>query len=188
MTALPVAAVRSSEGPGVVARGRDIGRTVPRTPVLPHTRPHRLRRRDAVGPYPPAMSSSSSSPLAVLSELPLTKDQARTALVSLRLGLAAATWLAPRTTLRVFGIDPVLNPAAPFLLRLFGTRDAWLAVEVLAADDPDPILRSHVAVDVADAGAALMASGGRQMPRRAAFAAALVAGTAAVLGYLASED
>ena len=130
----------------------------------------------------------STPALTRLSELPITKDQARTALVSIRLGLAAATWVAPRVTARLFGVDPVANPASPYLLRLFGTRDAWLAVEVLSAESPEALLASHVAIDVADTGAALMALGGGHLPKRAAVSAGVVAAVASVLGLIASQE
>lgn len=120
--------------------------------------------------------------------LGITKGQARNALVGLRLTLAAGTWVAPNLVQRVFGLDPQDNPAAPYLLRLFGTRDGWMAVEVLSAGDQDAVLQSQIAVDVADAGAALIALGRPGMPKRAAVLAAAVAGAAAVLGFIASAE
>ena len=118
----------------------------------------------------------------------LSREQARTAVVTIRGGFAAGTWLAPTLSGALFGISRKENPAGPYLGRLFGVREAALAAEVLlAAEAARPaILRRHAAVDLADALAGYLA--GRQgylKPRAAILATAAALGTAG-LGLWAS--
>jgi hypothetical protein len=80
-------------------------------------------------------------------------DVTTTVLVGIRFGFAAATWVAPRKTARLFGIDVDENPMAPYLGRLFGSRDGWMGAEVLLARGGDArrqLVRRHMAVEVAD--------------------------------------
>jgi len=105
-------------------------------------------------------------------------------LVGGRLVVGGGALVAPRTTGRLFGIDPDANPAAAFVGRLFGVRALLMAVLAASADglDQERQLRAGVAVDLIDAVAALAAGRRRQLgllPATAAFAAAV---TAAALG------
>ena len=109
-------------------------------------------------------------------------------LVGLRAALAAGAFLAPQTLQRVLGIDPLLNPAAPYLLRLFGARDGYLAYDVLTSDDPYATARRHVVIDGLDTVAALAALAKGSLPTRAALSAAGVAGLATWIGWRVSAD
>lgn len=119
----------------------------------------------------------------------LGKDQARTALLAGRIGIAASTWLVPGLVGRLVGASPARNPGAPYLARLFGTRDAWLAVEVLRADgaERDALLAGHVWIDAADAVAALVALRRRSLPVPGALVAAGTAAFAVALGWRAAR-
>jgi hypothetical protein len=84
------------------------------------------------------------------------KDQA-TSLAVARIVVGAAAWVAPERSLRASLLDGA--PQSTFLLRLFGARDAALgAITLLAAPSARPtLLKVGMAVDGADAAAAVMA-------------------------------
>ena len=84
------------------------------------------------------------------------KDQA-TSLAVARIVIGTAAWIAPEKSLRAGSLDTA--PQSPFLLRLFGVRDAALgAVTLMAAPSAKPaLLKLGLVVDGADAAAALMA-------------------------------
>ena len=138
----------------------------------------------------PFLTSSRRSAPARLPGLSITPDQARTALVSLRLGIAAGSLAAPKLTGRLFGIDAEANPAAPYLARLFGVRDGWLAVEVLAADREQGkrLLRRGVWIDATDVLSAIAAGARKQLPAGAAVMVGGTAALAAALGVVAGRD
>jgi hypothetical protein len=120
----------------------------------------------------------------------VTPEHARTALVTLRLAIAAGSLAAPKATGRLFGIDAEQNPAAPYLARLFGVRDGWLAAEVLAADGPDQqrLLRRGAWVDATDVASAVAAGAGRQLPARSAVMVGATAAVAVLLGLRAAGE
>jgi hypothetical protein len=101
------------------------------------------------------------------------------ALVGVRSGLAAATLLAPRLTVRVFGVDPAHQPAVVYMARLFGVRDACLALGLARLDavgDPRAFLRLNLLVDLTDATAGLAAAVRRELsPRTVAMVTAVAA-------------
>ena len=139
----------------------------------------------------PFLRSPRSAPAVSVGGVGITADQARTALVSLRLGISAGSLLAPRLSGRLFGIDPDANPAAPYLGRLFGVRDGYLAVEVLLADDADErrrLLRRGVWIDSIDVVSGLTAGARKQLPPAAAVLVTGTAALAAALGHLASRE
>ena len=118
--------------------------------------------------------SNGSTSLGALAGL----DTATKALLGLRLGFAASTWVAPRKTGRLFGIDADENHVAPYLGRLFGSRDAWMAAEVVLAADNGArrqLLTRHTAVDAADLVATIFGWLAGYLTGRAAAATALVA-------------
>ncbi len=84
------------------------------------------------------------------------KDQA-TSLAVARIVIGSAAWLAPQTSLRASLLDNA--PQSSFLLRLFGVRDAALgAITLMATPAARPaLLKVGIAVDGADAAAALAA-------------------------------
>ena len=84
------------------------------------------------------------------------KDQSASLAVA-RIVIGAAAWVAPERSLRAGMLDA--DPQSPFLLRLFGVRDAALGVATLMAPPSakPALLKVGMAVDGADAGAALLA-------------------------------
>ena len=118
--------------------------------------------------------SNGSTSLGALAGL----DTATKALLGLRLGFAASTWVAPRKTVCLFGIDADENPVVPYVGRLFGSREAWMAAEVVLATDNGArrqLLTRHTAVDAADLVATIFGWRAGYLTGRAAAATALVA-------------
>lgn len=119
---------------------------------------------------------------------PLT---ARKTIAGLRAGIGVGSLLAPRVTAKFFGIDADENPAAPYLARLFGARELYLASPFLMPApglDEQELASRAVPVDAADTVAALAAGLKGYLPWRAAFPAAAVAGFATYLGSIAAQQ
>lgn len=124
----------------------------------------------------------------------MTAPPAALALGSARTAVGVGTWLAPRRSLRTFGLGPATaGPAAAtgsvdVVSRLFGVRDLALGVAVL---QPDPALRRAalrigLAVDAVDAVASVL--GARAgAPRRSLVGVAAGALGFVVLGALAER-
>jgi|SRR5947209_8433241 len=76
-------------------------------------------------------------------------------MVAIRMGIGVGAWLIPRFAGRLFGLDVAGNPQAPYLARLFGVRDAALAIGTLTSDGDSQLqwLRAGLGCDVADAAA-----------------------------------
>jgi hypothetical protein len=126
----------------------------------------------------------------------MNADSSVKALAALRVVIGVAAWLAPRQSGKGFGLDPAANPQAPYLGRLFGARDVALGIGTLQAtgEARKQWLRIGVAVDAADAAAALAAGRGGYLPPVAAglvFAPAIAAvalGVAALGGADAAPE
>lgn len=101
-----------------------------------------------------------------------------------RIAIGTAAWAAPEVSLRAGMLDATA-PQSPFMLRLFGAREAALgAITLLAKPEHKPaLLRLGLAVDAADAAAAAhgLQRGQLQPPTGLTFAGAA---TAAVLAGL----
>jgi hypothetical protein len=113
-----------------------------------------------------------------------------TQLGALRASIGVGAWAAPDTTGKLFGLDPVGNPQASYLARLFGVRDIALAAGTLSTEGASQKLwlQLGIACDVADAAAGLLARRKGVLP---AWSAILVTGTAvsaAVMGVLALRE
>src|SRR3954454_22670767 len=91
----------------------------------------------------------------------------------LRAWIGRSAWLAPNFTGKLFGLDPVSNPQAAFLARLFGARDAALAAGTLgtAGDARAQWLRLVLPCALADAAAAYLAGRNGTIPKHAAIMA-----------------
>jgi Domain of unknown function (DUF4267) len=96
----------------------------------------------------------------------MNADSSVKALAALRVVIGAVAWLAPRQSGKGFGLDPDANPQAPYLGRLFGARDVALGVGTLQAEGEAQRqwLQLGVAVDAADAIAALAAGRAGYLP------------------------
>lgn len=107
--------------------------------------------------------------------------QARRSLAAIRAVLGLSSIVAPRVVGRIFGIDADANPAAPYLARLFGARELYMAAPFLMPApglDEQELASRAVPVDAADSVAALVAGLRGYLPWRAA----LPAGAAAAVG------
>ena len=60
------------------------------------------------------------------------------ALSGLRAAVGVGAWATPNVSGRLFGLDPVSNPQASYVGRLFGARDL-----ALAAGTPDDLALEH---------------------------------------------
>ena len=100
-------------------------------------------------------------------------DQLTQGLIGGRAAIGTGAFLVPGLTGRLFGLNPAANPQAPFLSRLFASRDIALAAGLAASSDSDRArwLWAGIACDVADAVAAILARRGGQMTR---FSSALI--------------
>jgi hypothetical protein len=89
----------------------------------------------------------------------MQNDSAVKTLSGIRFAVGLAAWVAPRLSGKGLGLNPHANPQAPYLGRLFGARDVALAVGTVQAEGEarQQWLRIGVAVDVADALAAIAA-------------------------------
>ena len=87
--------------------------------------------------------------------------RATTILVGIRLAVGAASWVSPTATGKLFGLDTVANPQAPYLARLFGARDVALGWGVIASEGSarEKWVIAGIGCDVADALAGI--AGGR---------------------------
>jgi hypothetical protein len=114
-------------------------------------------------------------------------DYARVTLAGIRLFNGVAALLVPATLARQLGVDPEANPAAIYVLRLFGARTVLIGVQLLLRDGE---LRAHSlrvapAIHALDAAAALLAGNREQLPRRAATTAAIISTINTVLAIIA---
>lgn len=116
---------------------------------------------------------------------------ARRTLAQVRLAVGVGALVAPRVTGKLFGIDPAANPAAPYLARLFGARELFMAAPFLMPApglDEAELASRAVPVDAADAAAALVAGLRGYLPWRAAIPATLAGALGTWLGSQAAQN
>lgn len=121
----------------------------------------------------------------------ITSAQARNALVGVRGTIGVLALLFPRFAGRLFGIDPDENPAVPYVARLFGARELFMAAPFLdesMEDVQDYALRAGVAVDSADVVAGLFAGARGYLGKRATLMVTSTAAVAALLGLKALDE
>jgi len=115
---------------------------------------------------------------------------ARRTLAQARLVAGIGALVAPRVAARVMGIDPDANPATPYLARLFGAREVYMAAPFLmpvpGLDEAELASRA-VPVDAADAVASLLAGLRGHLPWRAAIPATLAGAAGTWLGTVAAR-
>lgn len=109
--------------------------------------------------------------------------------MALRGVIGAGTWVAPRLSGRVFGLDPVGNPQAPYLARLFAIRDAALGYGLGTSDEAGRAwwLRLGIACDSADAVAGVLAGRRGELPGPATVLVTAAALGAVTLGVAALQ-
>ena len=92
----------------------------------------------------------------------MSSDSAVKQISMMRIAIGVSSWLFPRLAGRLFGLDTVNNPQAPYLARLFGARDMALGIGALTTEGESR--RRWVLLgafcDLLDAGAGIM--GGRE--------------------------
>jgi hypothetical protein len=115
---------------------------------------------------------------------------ARTALAGIRAAVGLGAILAPRLTSTLLGIDPDANPAAPYLARIFGVRELYMASPFLMPApgvDERELASRAVPVDALDAVAAFAGGVGGYLPWRTALPAAAAGAFGTYLGWVASR-
>lgn len=116
--------------------------------------------------------------------------QARRTLALIRAAVGVGALFAPRLTGKAFGIDADANPAAPYLARLFGARELYMAAPFLMPApglDEQELSSRAVPVDAADAVAAFLAGVRGYLPWRAALPTTLAGALGTYLGSQASR-
>lgn len=100
------------------------------------------------------------------------------------LGVGAV--VAPRAFGRLFGVDPADNPVAPYLMRLFGIRELFMAWDLhrTSDDELERTVTGTIPVDGGDAIASALAGAAGYMPRRAALLSTATAVFGTVHGVL----
>jgi hypothetical protein len=112
-----------------------------------------------------------------------------TTLSALRLAIGVSAWAAPNVTGKVFGLDPVANPQAAYLARLFGVRDVALAGFAKGADaESRPLAwQLGIASDLLDGVAAVLGARNGTLSKQTAIMAGGTALVAAGLGAAALQ-
>jgi hypothetical protein len=111
------------------------------------------------------------------------------ALVGLRMAVGIGSWVAPRFSGSLFGIDAGANEQAPYVARLFGARDAGLAYGALTAsgEAQNHWLAVGLACDLADAAAGFAAGRGGYLGRASSVMVTVTALAAAGMGVAALQ-
>lgn len=116
---------------------------------------------------------------------------ARRTLAQVRLAIGVGALVAPRLTGKLFGIDVAANPAAPYLARLFGARELFMAAPFLMPApglDEAELASRAVPVDAADAVASLAGGLRGYLPWRAAVPATAAGLLGTWLGSQAAKN
>lgn len=112
-----------------------------------------------------------------------------TSLSLARIVVGAAAWVSPQFSLKAAMLDPTA-PQSPYMLRLFGTRDAALGLITLMAkpEHKPALLKVGLGVDAGDAAAALQALQAGQLKPPAGITLTAAAGAAVVAGLVALKQ
>ena len=91
-------------------------------------------------------------------------------MVVARGALGVGAVVAPRAMGRLFGVDAAANPVTPYLMRLFGIRELYMAWDLYCTDEDEleRTVTSMIPVDGADAVASALAGIVGYLPRQAA--------------------
>src|SRR3954468_20832644 len=114
---------------------------------------------------------------------------ARIALGSVRLANGTAALLAPDAAAKRLGVEPLANPAAVYVVRMFGIRTVLLGYELFTHDRAARAraLRLAPVIHATDAAAAILAGASGRLPRRAAAVATAISTVNTVLALTATR-
>ena len=117
----------------------------------------------------------------------MDRDTALKALAGLRLAVGVTSYVAPNFGGKLFGLEPDANPQGAYLARLFGVRDATLAVGTLRAKKKaqDNWIEMGIVCDVADTISALLGGGKGYLPASTTAMVGAPAIAATALGVIA---
>ncbi|MEA2412232.1 MAG: hypothetical protein QOC77_2793 [Thermoleophilaceae bacterium] len=98
-----------------------------------------------------------------------------------------AALLAPDAMARQAGVDPAANPAAPYVLRLFGVRTVLIGVELLrsSGEERRRALNRGVLIHASDTTSAALAGAAGQLPPSAARKAVAISTVNTLLALIA---
>jgi hypothetical protein len=111
-------------------------------------------------------------------------------LVVVRSAIGVGAWAAPRLSGQLFGLDLEANPQGAYLGRLFGVRDAALAVGLATNTGRQRAqwLQLGLMCDLADAAAGVLAGRRGDLPPKSTALVTATALVAAGLGVAALQD
>jgi hypothetical protein len=120
----------------------------------------------------------------------VARRRARLVLGGIRLFNGAATLLLPETFGKRLGVDPDENPAAVYVMRLFGVRTVYLGAELLMArgDHLRHAVRVAPLVHLSDTVSAVRAGSDGQLSKKSARTAVIISGANTVLALLALSE
>jgi hypothetical protein len=115
---------------------------------------------------------------------------ARYLLAAIRLFNGTAALAAPATLGRRLGVDPDANPAAVYVLRLFGIRTVYVGGELLLArgQHQRDARRAAPAIHLSDALSAFAAGRAGQLPKRSARTATIISAVNFLLAVLIATE
>ena len=117
-------------------------------------------------------------------------QQAVKVIIGVRSAIGVGAWVAPGLAGQLFGLDMDANPQAAYLGRLFGVRDAVLAVGLATNTGRQRAqwLQLGLVCDLADAAAGVLAGRRGQLPPKATALVTATAVFAVGLGVVALQD
>jgi hypothetical protein len=115
------------------------------------------------------------------------RSYAHVALGVIRTVNGSAALLVPEAMARQAGVDPAANPAAPYVLRLFGVRTVLIGLELLRSDGAArrSALDRGVLIHASDTASAAAAGALGQLPPAAARKAVAISALNTVLAVVA---
>jgi hypothetical protein len=118
-----------------------------------------------------------------------SRDVARILLASIRLFNGLAALVAPRMLAGRLGIDTDANPAALYVMRMFGVRTVLIGLDlfVLKGERRSEALRQAVLIHASDTLAAFLASRKPEFPRPMARVIVLISAVNTALAIYASR-
>jgi hypothetical protein len=117
--------------------------------------------------------------------LDMNAEQARMGLLGINLVVGVLFLLAPKLSMRLYGVSPDDNPAAPYPVRYVGARSLLIAALLANDRSKDALLEQIPLVAAADGLANAAAGLTGEVPKRALVGGFVTSAIAAVLGLKA---